>query len=92
MIRVVAHLVELQRKTGRTVTLAIEPEPACFLEKTTETITYFKNHLYADSAVDALARQTGMSQPRPETPCIASSAPSTTSATRPWSSRTSCNP
>jgi len=61
VIHVVAHLVELQRKTGRTVTLAIEPEPACFLEKTTETITYFKNHLYADSAVDALARQTGMS-------------------------------
>jgi hypothetical protein len=61
VIRVVAHLVELERKTGRTVTLAIEPEPACFLEKTTETINYFNNHLYADAAVKELARRTGLS-------------------------------
>ena len=64
VIHVVAHLVELQRKTGRTVTLAIEPEPACFLEKTTETIDYFNNHLYAGAAVNDLARQTGMSAPQ----------------------------
>jgi hypothetical protein len=61
VIRTVAHLVELQRKTGRTVTLAIEPEPACFLEKTTETIAYFNNHLYADAAIASLAKQTGLS-------------------------------
>ena len=61
VIRVVAHLVELQRKTGRTVTLGIEPEPACFLEKTTETIDHFNNHLYAGGAVNDLARRTGMS-------------------------------
>ena len=61
IIRTVAHLVELQRKTGRTVTLAIEPEPACFLEKTTETIAYFNDHLYASAAVADLARQTGLS-------------------------------
>jgi hypothetical protein len=61
VIRVVAHLAELERKTGRRVTLAIEPEPACFLEETTETIDYFKNHLYADAAVKALAGRTGMS-------------------------------
>ena len=51
-------------RTGRTVTLAIEPEPACFLEKTTETIDYFNNHLYAGAAVNDLARQTGMSAPQ----------------------------
>jgi hypothetical protein len=61
VIHVVAHLVELQRKTGRIVTLGIEPEPACFLETTAETIDHFNNHLYADAAVNDLARQTGMS-------------------------------
>lgn len=64
VIRVVAYLVELQRRTGRTVTLAIEPEPACFLEKTTETIDYFNNHLYADAAVADLARQADLSVPQ----------------------------
>ena len=59
--RVVAHLVELERRTGRTVTLALEPEPACFLETTDEAIDYFTNHLYADNAVASLATQTGLS-------------------------------
>ena len=59
--RVVAHLVELERRTGRTVTLALEPEPACFLETTDEAIDYFTNHLYADAAVASLAAQTGLS-------------------------------
>ena len=64
VIHVVAHLVELQRTTGRTVTLGIEPEPACFLERTSETIAYFTKHLYADGAVKDLARRTGMSVPQ----------------------------
>ena len=47
VLRVVAHLVALEAKTGRTVRLALEPEPFCFLETTDETIDYFRNHLYA---------------------------------------------
>ncbi len=58
--RVVAHLVKLQQRTGRTVTLALEPEPACFLETTDEAIDYFQNHLYASDAVASLAKQTGL--------------------------------
>jgi hypothetical protein len=61
VIRTVAHLVKLERKTGRTVTLALEPEPACFLELTSETVDYFGNHLYAPSSARALAEQTGLS-------------------------------
>jgi hypothetical protein len=37
LLRVVAHLVELERRTGRRVKLALEPEPFCFLETTEET-------------------------------------------------------
>jgi len=66
VIRVVAHLVELERRTGRRVTLAIEPEPACFLELTTETIAYFRDHLYAPPAIRDLAARTGLSVPQAE--------------------------
>ena len=56
VLRVVAHLIALEAKTERTVRLALEPEPFCFLETTDETIDYFRNHLYAGSAVEKLAK------------------------------------
>lgn len=61
VLRTVAHLVELERQTGRTVRLALEPEPHCFLETTEEAVDYFTNHLYADTAAASLAEQTGLS-------------------------------
>ena len=67
VIGVVAHLVNLERRTGRTVKLALEPEPACFLELTTETLAYFSDHLYAPRAADMLATSCGMSRPQAET-------------------------
>jgi sugar phosphate isomerase/epimerase len=66
VIRVIAHMVQLEKRTGRTVTLALEPEPACFLETTEEAIDYFKNHLYAAEAVRMLVTQTGLSKPEAE--------------------------
>lgn len=62
VIRVVAHLVRLEQRTGRTVRLALEPEPACFLETTDEALDYFANHLYAAEAQASLAAQTGLSE------------------------------
>ena len=62
VIRVVAHLVKLEQRTGRTVRLALEPEPACFLETTDEALDYFTNHLYAAEAQASLAAQTGLSE------------------------------
>jgi hypothetical protein len=56
VLRVVAHLIALEERTGRTVTLALEPEPYCFLETTDETVDYFTNHLYAGAAAEELAR------------------------------------
>jgi hypothetical protein len=53
--RVVAHLAKLEQRTGRTVTLALEPEPYCFLETTDEAVDYFTNHLYAEKNAAALA-------------------------------------
>jgi hypothetical protein len=60
VLRVAAHLVGLEARTGRTVTLALEPEPYCFLETTDETIDYFTNHLYSGTAAQTLAKLAGI--------------------------------
>ncbi len=61
VLRLVAHLVKLEARTGRTVTLALEPEPFCFLETTDEVIDYFTNHLYSGHSAETLARTAGLS-------------------------------
>jgi hypothetical protein len=66
VIRVVAHLVQLNQSTGRTVTLALEPEPHCFLETTEEAIAYFTDHLYSSEAVRMLTTQTGLAKTQAE--------------------------
>lgn len=61
VLRVVAHLVRLEERTGRTVTLALEPEPFCFMEVTAEAVDYFTHHLYAEKSAEALTKETGLS-------------------------------
>jgi sugar phosphate isomerase/epimerase len=56
VLQVAAHLVGIEARTGRTVTLGLEPEPRCFLETTDETVAYFKDHLYSGAAAAALAK------------------------------------
>ena len=60
VLRVAAHLVALEARTGRTVTLALEPEPYCFLETTDETVDYFTSHLYTGAAAAMLAKLAGI--------------------------------
>jgi hypothetical protein len=56
-----AHLVELDRRTGRRVALSIEPEPCCFLETIGETIAFFEGHLLSEEAATWLAGRVGVS-------------------------------
>jgi hypothetical protein len=60
VLRVVAHLTDLERRSGRCVTLALEPEPACFLETTGETVAYFERHPYTRAAAETVARHAGI--------------------------------
>ena len=60
LIRVAAHLVGLKERTNRTVGLALEPEPYCFLETTDETVDYFTNHLYTGKSASKLAKLAGI--------------------------------
>ncbi len=60
MLRHVAHLVEIRRNSGKLVSLAIEPEPYCFLETVDETVAFFKRHLFGAPAVRRLGELTGL--------------------------------
>lgn len=66
LLRHTAHLVGLRRDTGRTIALALEPEPCCLLETTGEAVDLFKDHLYSAAAVAQLAELTGASQAEAE--------------------------
>ena len=62
LVRSVAHLVALRARSGRTVALAIEPEPACHVETVAETVALFRDHLYAEPAVAQLAHEAALSR------------------------------
>ena len=47
LMRAVAHLVALERRTGVQVAIALEPEPACWLETTEETVRFFEERIYS---------------------------------------------
>lgn len=62
LVRHAAHLVALRERSGRTIVLALEPEPRCFLETIAETARYFETVLYGERAVALLSELTGLSR------------------------------
>ncbi|HVR61081.1 MAG TPA: metabolite traffic protein EboE [Polyangia bacterium] len=53
-------LWQLREETGRTVALALEPEPACLLETTADAAAFFDRYLFSTDAVRAFAWETGL--------------------------------
>jgi len=60
LLQVVAGLVRLERKTGRTVALALEPEPWCLLESTADAVAFFSGQLFTDAAAQRLGALAGL--------------------------------
>jgi sugar phosphate isomerase/epimerase len=60
LLRHVAHLVEIERDTGRRIVLALEPEPCCLLETIEETVGFFRDHLHSGAAAARLATLAGV--------------------------------
>jgi sugar phosphate isomerase/epimerase len=56
-----AYLRHLRLETGKCVTLAIEPEPACYMETVDEAIAFFRKYLFDDTRVARVAQRTGTS-------------------------------
>ncbi len=67
MIAAVAHMVELERATGRHVAIAVEPEPCCFLETIEETVAYFRDYLFSAEASEQLAKRVNVTPVAAET-------------------------
>ncbi len=59
-MRHAAHLVHLERRTGRRIVLALEPEPCCLLETIAETVAFFREHLHSTTAAARLGELTGL--------------------------------
>jgi len=49
----------LRARTGVTIALAIEPEPACVLETVDEAVLFFDRHLFDPARVAAISREQG---------------------------------
>jgi sugar phosphate isomerase/epimerase len=62
LLRHVAHLVEIERRTGRRIALALEPEPCCFLETVEESVAFFQQHLFDEAAVRRLSELSGLAR------------------------------
>jgi sugar phosphate isomerase/epimerase len=60
LVRHVAHLVDIERRTGRRITLALEPEPCCYLETIDESVAFFRRHLFTAAAARRLSSLTGL--------------------------------
>ena len=61
IVDAVAGLIEIKRRTGRHIVLALEPEPCCMLETVDETLAFFAEYLFAAAARERVARSTGLS-------------------------------
>ena len=55
-----AYLVRLRQRSGRTITLALEPEPMCYLETSDELVPFLEQQIFAREAVARFARLTGL--------------------------------
>jgi sugar phosphate isomerase/epimerase len=64
MVQHAAHLVQLKKRSGKHIALALEPEPCCFLETVDETVAFFRDHLFADAAVRRLSELVGIDRTR----------------------------
>ena len=54
LLRCVAHCMAVQKDTGVTIKVALEPEPACLLETVDDVVAFFQNELHTTGAASQL--------------------------------------
>lgn len=55
-----AHLVRVKECTGRTITIALEPEPMCHLETSAELIAFMESRIFSGAAAGRFAEISGL--------------------------------
>jgi len=66
LLRHLAVLHGIRDRTGRVISLALEPEPCCMLEAVDDTIRFFQRHLFSKQARSRLSSMTGLTQAESE--------------------------
>jgi hypothetical protein len=66
LMMAVADLVDIERRTGKHIALALEPEPCCFIETADDSIGFFKDTLARPETLEKLAAVTGVSRQQAE--------------------------
>ena len=66
IVQAAATLVHLERETGKTIALALEPEPACYLETSAQAVRFFEEDLWSRDARAELVRLTGLDDEQAE--------------------------
>jgi sugar phosphate isomerase/epimerase len=64
LLRHVAHLHRLHEQTGKSIALALEPEPCCYIETIDEAIAFFDAQLRSPRALHTLQALTGTTPAR----------------------------
>lgn len=60
LLRHAGELHRLQEETGKTITLALEPEPCCHIETVDEAVRFFGAYLFAGPALEEWAGELGV--------------------------------
>lgn len=66
LMRAVTTLVGIERKSGKRIALALEPEPCCFLETVDESVAFFENVLLNPDSIGLLTTITGLNRAEAE--------------------------
>ncbi|MGH9341793.1 MAG: metabolite traffic protein EboE [Acidobacteriota bacterium] len=66
LFRHVIFLEKLRRQTGKIISLALEPEPCCYLETIDETVSFFRHWVFNPSRLEGLAVELGVSSEEAE--------------------------
>jgi sugar phosphate isomerase/epimerase len=67
MLRHVATLVRIREHAGKTISLAVEPEPCCSLETVEQTAEFVERYVCSADGLALLGKWTGLSRPEAET-------------------------
>lgn len=60
LMKTVKHCVDVERETGKSVMIALEPEPDCYLQRTDDVVQFFSRYVFAKGPA-LLARMCDMS-------------------------------
>lgn len=60
LARHAGHLYGIRERSGKEISLALEPEPCCYLETVAQTVRFFERHLFGNRAVETLVNEVGV--------------------------------